>query len=224
MELDLHNHTNHSFDCSMNPAKVVRIAKARGLDAIAITDHNRIEGAYEARRAAGGDIQVIIGEELDTRAGDILGLFITELIEEEDPILAIKAIHDQGGVAVLPHPFTKSMSVQEEVAKALDACEGFNARHARIKSVDGGLGESQIVSFAHSYGLSLTAGSDAHFYRDIGRARTIVPGNSLEDAKQAILMGNTILRGRRSSPFNYLASMSIQVMKRMVHPEPDESR
>lgn len=223
MELDLHNHTNHSFDCSMDPAKVVRVAKARGLDAIAITDHDRIEGAFEARRAAGGDILVIIGEELDTRAGDILGLFLQEVIEEDDPVRAIEAIHDQGGIAVLPHPFVKSMSIQEEVARGLDACEGFNARHARIRSVENGMGEPEIISFAHAYGLSLTAGSDAHFYRDIARARTIVPGNSLEDAKEAILKGNTVLKGRRSSPFNYLASMSVQVMKRMVHPEPDES-
>ena len=137
---------------------------------------------------------------------------------------AIEAIHDQGGIAILPHPFIKSMSVAEEVARALDGCEGFNARHARIKSVDDGIGEAEIASFAQAYGLSLTAGSDAHFYRDIARARTIVPGNSLEDAKEGILKGNTILRGRRSSPFNYLASMSVQVMKRMVHPEPDEDR
>ena len=115
MILDLHNHTRWSFDCSMDPAKVVRVAKARGIDAIAITDHDEIDGAREAQRAAGGDILVIIGEEIDTRAGDVLGLFLKEKIATDDPIEAIRAIHDQGGLAILAHPFTKTKSVDDRV-------------------------------------------------------------------------------------------------------------
>jgi hypothetical protein len=91
--LDLHNHTRWSFDCSMDPARVIRVAKARGLDAIAITDHGEIGGALEARKAAGGDLLVIIGEEIDTDGGDILGLFLRERIEATDPLEAIEAIH-----------------------------------------------------------------------------------------------------------------------------------
>lgn len=221
MILDLHNHTRWSFDCSMDPAKVVRVAKARGLDAIAITDHNEVGGAFEARKAAGGDVLVIVGEELDTRAGDVIGLFLRERIVEDDPLEAIRAIHAQGGVAVLPHPFSKSPTIDDRVARALDACEGFNARHSRVASVEGPQGEPRVAGFAREYDLSLTAGSDAHFYREIGRGRTVVPASSLEDAKAQILKGNTVLSGRRSSPFNLLASVALRSLRRLAHPEPD---
>ncbi|MBI2899346.1 MAG: PHP domain-containing protein [Planctomycetes bacterium] len=221
MELDLHCHTRRSFDCSMDPAKVVRVARSRGLDGIAVTDHDEIEGAFEARRAAGGDLLVIVGEEIDTKGGDIIGLFLREIVREEDPLRAIEAIHAQGGIAVLAHPFAKTLTLEDRVARALDACEGFNARHAKMRSVDNGLGEPEAVTFANSYDLSLVAGSDAHFYREIGRARTILPAASLDEAKEAILRGETALTGRRSGPFNLLAAAALRSLKRLIHPEPD---
>lgn len=221
MILDLHNHTRWSFDCSMDPAKVVRVAKARGLDAIAITDHDEIEGAREAERAGRGDILVIIGEEIDTAAGDVLGLFLSEKIVEHDPLEAIRAIHDQGGLAVLAHPFTKTTSVDDPVARALDGCEGYNARHSEPRTYEGSEGEPRVASFAKTYDLSLTAGSDAHFYRELARARTIVSASTLEEAKEQIRRGNTVLSGRRSSPFNLLASVALRSMRSLIHPEPE---
>jgi predicted metal-dependent phosphoesterase TrpH len=221
MILDLHNHTRWSFDCSMDPAKVVRVAKARGLDAIAITDHDEIDGAREAQRAAGGDLLVILGEEIDTRAGDILGLFLKEKIRTEDPLEAIRAIHDQGGLAILAHPFTKTMSVDDAVARALDGCEGFNARHSELPAIEGTDPEPRVAAFARDYDLALTAGSDAHFYRELARARTIVSASTLEEAKEQIRRGNTVLSGRRSSPFNLLASAALRSMRALFHPEPE---
>ncbi len=221
MILDLHNHTRWSFDCSMDPAKVVRLAKARGLDAIAITDHDEIEGAREAQRAAGGDLLVIVGEEIDTRAGDVLGLFLQEKISTDDPLEAIRAIHDQGGLAILAHPFTKTKSVDDPVARALDGCEGFNARHSGVPSIEGTEPEPRIAAFAREYDLALTAGSDAHFYRELARARTIVSASTLEEAKEQIRRGNTVLSGRRSSPFNLLASAALRSMRALIHPEPE---
>jgi predicted metal-dependent phosphoesterase TrpH len=221
MILDLHNHTRWSFDCSMDPAKVVRVAKARGLDAIAITDHDEIEGAREAQRAAGGDLLVIVGEEIDTRAGDVLGLFLREKIATDDPLEAIRAIHDQGGLAILAHPFSKTKSVDDPVARALDGCEGFNARHSGLASIEGSEPEPRIAAFARDYDLALTAGSDAHFYRELARARTIVSASSLEEAKEQIRRGNTVLSGRRSSPFNLLASAALRSMRALIHPEPE---
>ncbi len=219
--LDLHCHTRWSFDGTLDPARAVRTAKARGLDGIAITDHNEIGGAFEARAAAGGDLLVVVGEEIETRSGEILGLFLREKIETEDAEEAIRAIHDQGGVAVLPHPFSKTLSIEERVARALDACEGFNARHARMASVEGAEGEAKITAFALEYDLSLTAGSDAHFNGEIGRAKTIVAAASLEEAREQILRGNTILSGRRSSPVNRLATAALKSFKGLLHPEPE---
>jgi predicted metal-dependent phosphoesterase TrpH len=221
MILDLHNHTSWSFDCSMDPAKVVRVAKSRGLDAIAITDHDEIGGALEARKAAGGDLLVVVGEEIDTRAGDILGLFLRERIATADPLEAIRAIHDQGGLAILAHPFTKAGAVDDPVARALDGCEGFNARHSGVASIEGTEAEPRVAGFAREYDLALTAGSDAHFYRELARARTIVPASTLDEAKEQIRRGNTVLSGRRSSPFNLLASAALRSMRSLIHPEPE---
>src|SRR5204862_2658494 len=179
-----------------------------------------IEGGREAAKAANGDILVIIGEELDTAAGDILGLWLKEKIVERDPIEAIKAIHAQGGLAILAHPFTKTKSVDEPVARALDGCEGFNARHSGVPSIEGSEPEPRIAAFAREYDLSLTAGSDAHFYRELARARTVVSASSLDEAKEQIRRGNTVLSGKKSSPFNLLASVALRSMKSLIHPEP----
>ncbi len=221
MILDLHCHTRWSFDGAMDPSRLVRAARARGLDGLAVTDHGEIEGAFETRRAAGNDLLVVIGEEIETRAGELLGLFLREKIETEDPLEAIRAIHDQGGVAVLPHPFARALRIDEEAARALDACEGFNARHSKIPSIEGTEGEDRIMLFARRYDLSLTAGSDAHFPREVGRGRTVVPASTLEEAREQILRGNTVLSGRRSSPFNRLGSVVLRSLRNLARPESD---
>lgn len=222
MQLDMHMHSYFSFDSQMKPDKMVKVAKARGLDGIAVTDHNAIEGAYEAKKYAEREgLLFIIGEELATKAGDILGLFIHEVIVEENPLEAIRAIKEQGGVAILPHPFTKSLSIDEEVAKRLDGCEGFNSRHARDKILNNTNGEEYIREFARQYDLSLVANSDSHFYREIGGARTIVPASNLEEAKEAILKGNTALMGKRSSQLNLLHSVILRNIREFLNPVPE---
>lgn len=221
MILDLHTHTCWSFDGFLDPVRLVRVARARGLDGIAVTDHGEIGGAEEARRAAGGDLLVVVGQEIETRGGELLGLFLRERIVAEDPLEAVGAIHDQGGIAVLPHPFARSCTIDERVARALDACEGFNARHAGVARLEGTGGEDRVMEFARRYGLSLTAGSDAHFAREVGRARTQVTASSEEEVRERILRGDTVLSGRRSSPFNRLATVLWRSWRALRHPEPD---
>jgi len=207
----------------MSPAKMVKIAKARGLDAIAVTDHGEVKGAYEAREeAAKYQLPVIIGEELSTKAGDILGLFIKERITIEDPLEAIKMIHDQGGIAIMPHPFSGRLTIDERVAKAIDGCEGFNARHSKSKFIDNAIGEPDVASFALQYDLSLTASSDAHFYSEIGNARTIVEAKTLEEVKEAILRGETFLKGKRSHNMNLFASGLLKSFRYLINPVPEE--
>lgn len=221
MELDLHIHTNYSFDCAMKPKKIVDIAKSRGLSGIAITDHNTIEGALETQKYASDGFFVIIGEEITTKAGDIVGLFLNEEIITDDPQEAISKIKSQGGIAVLSHPFVQHLSIEDNVAKKLDACEGFNARHSRTKVLNNSLGETHIVEFARQYDLSIIAGSDAHFYGEIGRARTIIPASNLEEVKDAILKGNTALVGKKSPPFSLLASGILKIIRYLLNPVPE---
>ncbi len=221
MILDLHVHTRWSFDGFMDPVRLVRTARARGLDGIAVADHGEIGGALEARRAAGGDLLVVVAEEIETSAGELLGLFLQERIEGGDAADVVRAIHDQGGIAVLPHPFAKVPAIDEAVARELDACEGFNARHARVTSVDGPEGEAAVTAFARRHDLALTAGSDAHFCREVGLGRTIVPASTPLEARDQILRGNTVLWGRRSSALNRLASAALRSLRMLAHPEPD---
>ena len=175
----------------MEPAKVVRLAKRRGLDGIAVTDHDTIEGALEARGHAGDGFLVIVGEEVTTRAGDIIGLFLTERVEGGDPVAAIEAIHAQGGVALLPHPFTKTLGVDEQVARMLDACEGFNHRYSADDRT------SEAAPFALEYDLTMTGSSDAHRYRDIGCGRTTAPADTPEGIREALLKGNVTYAAHR---------------------------
>lgn len=222
MQLDLHCHTKYSFDCSMSPKKVVRLAKARGVDAIAITDHNEVAGAYEARdygKQIG--IEVVIGEEITTKAGDILGLFIKDRIKTYDPFEAIDEIKRQGGIAIMPHPFSGRVAIDERVVKRLHGCEGYNARHSKLKEIDNSIGEPDVVDFARQYKLVLTAGSDAHFYPDVARARTIVSASTLEEARQAILAGHTVLSGRRSISAGRFASAFLRTLRMLLDPVPE---
>lgn len=221
MILDLHNHTRWSFDSAMDPYRMVRLAKRRGVDAVAVTDHDEVGGAFEALKAAGGDVLVVVGEEIGTRAGDILGLFLKERIVEQDPLEAIRAVHEQGGLAVLAHPFAMKKSVDEAVARALDGCEGFNARHSAVDSIDGPGAEPRVAAFAREFDLSVTAGSDAHFYGEVGRARTVVAASTLEEAREQILRGNTVLSGRRSGRAGRWASGVLEAVRGLWRPEPE---
>lgn len=199
----------------MEPATVVRLAKRRGLDGIAVTDHDTIEGALEARRLAGDGFLVIIGEEVTTRAGDIIGLFLKEKVEGPDPVAVIDAIHAQGGVALLPHPFSKTLGVDEQVARKLDACEGFNHRYSLDDST------SEAAPFALEYDLTLTGSSDAHRYRDIGCGRTFVPAETSEGVREALLSGNVTYAAHRPGPAATAWYALADTVKWIVDPIPE---
>lgn len=221
MEFDLHIHSKFSIDCNMRPDKIVNVARAKGLDGIAITDHNEVQGALETLKFAKDNLMVIIGEEIMTRSGEIIGLFLKEKILPGDPIEVINEIHSQNGIAILAHPFVMQLSIDEKIARMLDGCEGFNSRHARTRLLNDTNGEKLIVDFAREYNLSLTAGSDAHFYNEIGRAHTVIPASNLDEVKDTILRGNTVLVGRRTSGLRLMLSAIIRESKRLFNPIPN---
>jgi len=170
MRFDLHVHTNHSHDSLMAPAEIIRAAVRRGLDGLAITDHNTIEGALELRAAA--PFMVIVGEEIRTSEGEITGLFLHEPIPAGlTPEQTIAAIREQQGVVLVPHPLDRlrhrsslEPRTLERMADQLDALEVFNARV--ILPRDNMLARR----FALAHGLAMAAGSDAHAAMEIGQA------------------------------------------------------
>lgn len=201
--VDLHMHTRASADCRSEPARVIERAREVGLDRIAITDHDEIEGAFEARRL--DPEMVIVGEEVRTAEGlDLIGLYLDRRIAPGHTFRDVAgAIHDQGGLVYLPHPFDARRGTDESflegVADCVDAVEGFNAR------VHDPEANERAVHWAGLRGLPLGAGSDAHLLTELGHARVHVPPfEGSAGLLEALAAGR--LEGRSSGRWVHLGS------------------
>jgi predicted metal-dependent phosphoesterase TrpH len=170
VRVDMHTHSEYSPD-SRTPLRVQAAAvKAAGLNIVCATDHNTIEGALRLRELADG-FRVIVGEEVSTRDGEIIGLFLEKAVPRDlSAEETIRRIHDQGGVVSVPHPFSRNRmfhlrrSVLERVWQDIDCIEVFNAREAFTKD------NVRAAAFAKEKELPGAAGSDAHRASEIGRA------------------------------------------------------
>jgi predicted metal-dependent phosphoesterase TrpH/glycosyltransferase involved in cell wall biosynthesis len=171
IDVDLHMHTDHSADCATPVEVLLATAKARGLGAIAITDHNEISGALDAEAKADG-IKVIVAEEVKTAdQGEVIGLFIREKIPRGMTLQeTIAEIRRQGGLVYVPHPFDRMHSVPDyehllAVIEDIDAIEVFNPRVAISEY------NEEAVRFAAKYRIPAGAGSDAHVPQGLGSVR-----------------------------------------------------
>ena len=173
IDVDLHMHTDHSSDCATPVDVLLASARDAGLGAIAVTDHNEISGALDARaKAAEFGVKVIVAEEVKTaEQGEVIGLFIEEKIPRgmtlDETIAAIRA---QGGLVYVPHPFDRLHSVPDyehllAVVEDVDAIEVFNPRIA-ISAFN-----EEAVRFAAKYRIVGGAGSDAHVPQGLGSVR-----------------------------------------------------
>jgi predicted metal-dependent phosphoesterase TrpH len=199
--VDLHVHTSASFDSLASPRSVVRAAATRGLTHLAITDHDRLEGALEAREAAAREapgLTVIVGQEIRTRDGDLIGVFLEEPIRSGlDPVEAIEAVRAQGGLVGIPHPFDRfrgsllSSGRMDSVAPLIDWVESHNAR------IMVGDGNHRAAEFATEKGLPRVAVSDAHSVLEIGVAYIALDGDpSTADGLRAALPTAELVTGR----------------------------
>jgi glycosyltransferase involved in cell wall biosynthesis len=171
IDVDLHMHTDHSSDCATPVEVLLHEARSRGLGAIAVTDHNEISGALDARAKADG-LTVIVGEEVKTaEQGEVIGLFIAEKIPRGLTLEAtIAEIKRQGGLVYVPHPFDRMHSVPDyehllAVVDDVDAIEIFNPRVAISEF------NEEAVRFAAKYRIVAGAGSDAHVPQGLGSVR-----------------------------------------------------
>jgi hypothetical protein len=173
IDVDLHMHTDHSHDCETPVEVLLATAKEAGLGAIAVTDHNEISGALEAReKAAAAGMKVIVGEEVKTaNQGEVIGLFIEEKIPRGLTLReTVAEIKRQGGLVYVPHPFDRMHSVPDyehllSILDDVDAIEVFNPRVA-IGSFN-----EEAVRFAAKYRLVAGAGSDSHVAQGLGSVR-----------------------------------------------------
>jgi predicted metal-dependent phosphoesterase TrpH len=193
IEVDLHMHTDHSTDCATPVDVLLRTARDRGLGAIAITDHNEVSGALEARRIAAemGDIKVIVAEEVKTaEQGEVIGLFLEEKIPKGMTMAeTIAEIRRQGGLVYVPHPFDRFHSVPDyehliEIVEEVDILEVFNPRVAVTAF------NEEAERFARKYRIVPGAGSDSHVAQGLGSVRVRIhdfdgPAEFLEAMRDA---------------------------------------
>jgi predicted metal-dependent phosphoesterase TrpH len=177
IDVDLHMHTDHSHDCETPVEVLLASAKEAGLGAIAVTDHNEISGALEAREKAAESsahppLKVIVGEEVKTaEQGEVIGLFIEEKIPRGLSMAeTVAEIKRQGGLVYVPHPFDRMHAVPDyehlpAILDDIDAIEVFNPRVAI------GAFNEEAVRFAAKYRIVAGAGSDSHVAQGLGSVR-----------------------------------------------------
>jgi len=206
MKIDLHNHSYFSNDGLSSPEKLIKEALKKGLDGIAITDHNTVDGWPEAIEAAKKfNALLVLGQEISTDKGDLLGLFLSKKVESRKFLEAVKEIKAQGGVAILPHPFHFPENFRgkiKDVAKDIDGLEVFNSR-GPVSLLD-----RMALVAAKDNGLAMTGGSDTHLWRTCGSAYAEADVKNLEDFKKAILERKTSVTGKKTSVLYLVAPIT----------------
>jgi predicted metal-dependent phosphoesterase TrpH len=200
---DLHMHTTSSDGWPV-PAELVDFASAIRLDVIAVTDHDTIEGALRAAdyAASRSKLHVVVGEEVSSRDGHIVGLFLERRIRPGMSAAAtVHAIHDQGGLAVAVHPFWRTQrrarggvvhgvgwlaaELDFDAIEVENATPGFYVFNQLARRLSVGLGRAEV------------GGSDAHILDAVGRAFTEFPGRTPAALRTAIEQGKTAAGRRR---------------------------
>jgi predicted metal-dependent phosphoesterase TrpH len=207
---DLHVHSHHSEDSLLDPRAAIKAAVTRGVNCLAITDHNTVRGGLELVEEARGlrDFIAIPGVEVQTDVGDVILLFVSEEVgvRRLDELLDYAKSID--AVTVLAHPYRKHVMV-EELARRVRAVEVLNARSSRSAN-------SKAKELASRLGKAMCAGSDAHATFEVGRAVTIMNGSSEEDVREALTKGGTRVFGSESSPLVHLLSFACKIVKRVA--------
>lgn len=208
----IHVHTHYSPDSNLSPAELVAAAAREGIDCLAVTDHDEIRGAFEVQQVGG--VRVIVGQEISTRDGHLIGLFLRERIP---PGLSAERtcerIHAQGGLVLAPHPFSRlcSHSLQGaayRLAGWLDAVEVLNAQHPLVWD------DAYAARFARRHGLAVYVGADAHLRGRIGPAYQVMPPFEGPGGFLAALRGARLCRGRYGP--RYWLGMTYQHLWRKV--------
>ena len=197
---ELHCHSNYSkHDGVLTPKQIIDICKKRKIDVIALTDHNEIEGAKELQKTAPDWLTVIVSEEITTRQGDIIGMFLKEkIVPFQDIRETISKVKKQGGLVFIPHPMDRlrtnavGEAVLSAIKREIDAVEIFNARNvfdADNQKIKKWARDNRAVSFV---------GSDAHFAKEFGKAVCLM--DKFEDKNTFLnALGRAQFQSKKSS-------------------------
>lgn len=204
MNFDFHVHSAYSRDSALDIKKIIKVAEKRGLSGVALTDHETIIGALKAKSIARDNFVVIIGSEIKTDKGEIIGLFLNEEIKSREFTGVCDEIKDQGGIIVLPHPYRNNKLNPKELVHNVDIVEILNGRTSKELNY-----RAQIL--AKEFDLPFIAGSDAHTSLEIGRVQTIFeePIFDIEDIRRQLLNGEIKVSGRESPYYVRMLSVGI---------------
>ena len=211
IKADLHVHTIYSSDSLITPKDLVFYAKKRGLNAVAVTDHNWLEGAYKIAKET--DFLIIPGMEVSSKDGHIVALNVQELIPRGlSADETVDRIHKAGGVAIACHPYVIFKGcLRDKVSAKFDAIEIINARAFPFKR-----SVKKAEEGAECFGLSRVAGTDAHYGPQIGCAYTAIEAQpNVEDIAKAIVEGRCQPFGQQV-PALLNMQQTIQRVKRMA--------
>jgi predicted metal-dependent phosphoesterase TrpH len=204
VKLDLHLHSQYSPDGALTLAEIVKTAKARGLDGVAVCDHDRL-----ITEKLPDDFMIIRGCEFSTEYGHLLGLFLKEPISVTGFENICKEIHAQGGIAVLAHPYQhkKYRDIIEKALPHIDGVEVINSRATRKNP----RANAQAFDLAKKHRLAIFGGSDAHTKGEIGNAYTRL--ENTDDIKKALLEGRVTVCGRRAKSLCTAKSQLVKIRK-----------
>jgi predicted metal-dependent phosphoesterase TrpH len=215
----MHGHTYWSKDSRLRLDRLEAAIARRGLDAVCITDHNEIGGAQEL--AARGTVRVIVGEEVRSTEGEIIGLFLREHIPPHlSPAETVAAIREQGGIVYVPHPFDSYRGSRlqpgalERLLPEIDVLEVFNARNLLPAQ------NERARRFAEQHGLRQGAGSDSHTAFEVGHAYVELP-NFAEARELLAALEQATVHGRLTNPLIHVLTRTDRTVKRLrphTHP------
>ncbi len=208
----MHTHSILSHDGGIREEEYQHILKKGMLDYVAITDHNTIAYAIFLRKSLGE--QIIVGEEITSKEGHVIGLFLTKPVAPFLPLQeTISLIKNQGGIVYIPHPFDvyrKGIGEKHLILakKDIDVIETFNAR-VIFRSQN-----QKATQFAEKLGIVKAAGSDAHAANGLGKTYTSVMNKITRDTLKQTLQ-NALLHEQYASFFDYLSPKVNRVKKRL---------
>lgn len=214
-KVDLHSHTIYSKDCLTRTADLIARARAVGLDKLAVTEHNRLDGALAAKKLD-PDL-VIVGEEIMTTHGEIIAYFLTEVVPRGlSPQETIRRLRDQGAVISIPHPLDslrRSAMRLENVLSVIDDVDALEILNARCVRPADNLAAAQL---AQKHAKLVTAGSDAHTLFEVGRCYLEMPSFADNAASFLAALAQAKSAGGISPFWPHFASTYAKWRKRFV--------
>jgi predicted metal-dependent phosphoesterase TrpH len=205
MKYDLHVHSIYSKDSFLRPETILKVAKKKGLDGVAITDHNTIKGSIAAQKInRDPTFTVITGAEIKTEYGDVIGVFLQEEVRSRLFIEVVEEIKRQGGYTILAHPYRQYGNPEALIGK-VDFVEAFNSRSKKTDNI-------RSRSLALNNNKPFTAGSDAHLWFEVGRGVISMDGDLKDSSSSRNIAGKT-----SNYYFVHGLSVTMEQIKKLSH-------